>query len=172
MTAMTHHPDQAELKACPFCGTAPIVIAGIIGCPECASGQPNAERWNRRVSGCCHAYWDEHSTLQGSGTCVICGQNALTRSTDNPPAGDVADLARIGRELLKAGNIDDALTAFNRIATAALAAGSGERMRKAAERGLEWAIEAANGRKKKDAVFDNAMRDIAFIEAALNEQEG
>lgn len=38
-----------RLKACAHCGSEPIIIAGIIGCPECASGQPNAERWNLRT---------------------------------------------------------------------------------------------------------------------------
>jgi hypothetical protein len=41
------------------------------------------------------------------------------------------------------------------------------RLRDAAERGLEWAIDAANERKSKDAVFENAMKDIRRIEAAL-----
>lgn len=40
-------------------------------------------------------------------------------------------------------------------------------MREAAEIGLEYVIEAANQRKEKDAVFDNAMRDIERIESAL-----
>lgn len=42
-----------------------------------------------------------------------------------------------------------------------------EGIRKAAEIGLEWVIDAANERKQKDAVFDNAMRDIERIEQAL-----
>jgi Na+/phosphate symporter len=43
------------------------------------------------------------------------------------------------------------------------------RLRDAAERGLEWAIDAANERKSKDAVFENAMKDIRRIEAALKD---
>ena len=43
--------DEVErLLPCPFCGSAPIVVAGIVGCPECASGQPNANRWNTRAT--------------------------------------------------------------------------------------------------------------------------
>jgi hypothetical protein len=41
-------------------------------------------------------------------------------------------------------------------------------VRLALEVGLEWAIEGANSRKQKDAVFDNAMRDIKRIEDALS----
>ena len=39
----------------------------------------------------------------------------------------------------------------------------------AAERGLEWAIDAANECRpeKDDAIFENAMRDIRRIEAAM-----
>lgn len=41
-------------------------------------------------------------------------------------------------------------------------------LRRAAELGLEWVIDAANERREKDGVFDNAMRDIKRIEDALS----
>ncbi len=46
-------------------------------------------------------------------------------------------------------------------------------LRKAAETGLEWAIDAANEiNDERSPVFKNAMRDVRLIEAALKEGGG
>jgi hypothetical protein len=45
-------------------------------------------------------------------------------------------------------------------------------LREAAERGLEWAIDAANEiNDANNGVFQNAMKDISFIEKALADNQ-
>jgi hypothetical protein len=73
------------------------------------------------------------------------------------------------RDLVSSFGADDGYSGYAIVKESALESAQAEiaRLRDAAERGLEWAIDAANERKSKDAVFENAMKDIRRIEAAL-----